>query len=115
MLESSRRLRSWRDIVRASARLANMPLHDGDVAVHVVCRWPRPRSHYRANGALRDGMPDRPGYADVDKLARAILDGLAETAYANDRQVCSLSIERVWARDGDPAGAHVEVVDMSGE
>lgn len=115
MIEASRRVKPWRDIVAASARLADVPIHDGDVALHIVCRWERPQRHYAANGQVRASSPPRPGYADCDKLARAVCDALAGIAYKNDRQVASLSVERVWARPGDPPGAHVEVIDLSGE
>ena len=114
MLESSKRLHPWRDTVAAAAALARVPMFQGDVEMRVVCRWPRPQSHLRANGTPRPSCPDRPRYGDCDKLARAICDALSGVAYHDDRQVASLTIERVWARSGDPAGAHIELIDLSG-
>jgi len=112
MIDASRRLRPWRDAVSAAALAAGVPMLQGDVELHIVVRWVRPRSHLTARGTLRTGMPTRPRYADADKLARAICDALTGIAYRDDRQVASLSIERVWARDGDPSGAWIELREM---
>jgi crossover junction endodeoxyribonuclease RusA len=114
MLESCKRLPAWRDAVAAAALAAQTePMFIGDVELRVVCRWPRPASHMRRDGTPRAACPERPRYADCDKLARAICDALSGVVYRDDRQVASLSIERVWARNGDPAGAHIEVIDLS--
>lgn len=96
-VESSRALRPWREAVRSTA-VAAIAANDGDwvplrepVEVTVTFWLPRPRSHYRANGELRDTAPDavttRP---DLDKLTRAVLDALtdagvlADDSYATD-------------------------------
>jgi Holliday junction resolvase RusA-like endonuclease len=115
MLESSERVKPWRQTIAAVAQMHAVPMHSGDVEMHIVCRWPRPQSHLRADGTVRDSAPARPSYADVDKLARAVCDALAGIAYRNDRQVASLSIQRVWARAGESAGAHIEIIDISGK
>jgi hypothetical protein len=109
MLENSRKVKPWRAAVADAAREANCPMHMGDVAVYAVVRFVRPKSHYKADGTLRTGRQARPGYADCDKLARAICDGLAGIAYPNDRQVAILAIERVWANPGTGSGAIIQI------
>jgi Holliday junction resolvase RusA-like endonuclease len=51
-----------------------------------------------------------PGHGDVDKLARALLDGLADAGvYGNDAQVCGL---HVWKRYSDsPAVQWIDPCD----
>jgi Holliday junction resolvase RusA-like endonuclease len=109
MIEASRNLHKWRETVALAARRERVALIDGDVEVSIVACWPRPDSHLRKDGSIRPSCPSRPGYADCDKLCRAICDALAGIAYANDRQVALLCIERRWAGDGEVAGAWIRV------
>ena len=113
MLEASERTKPWRELVGMVARMNAVPMLAGDVEMHIVCRWPRPPSHLRADGTPRPSAPARPSYGDADKLARAICDALTGIAYRDDRQVAKLSVERVWARSGDCAGAHIELIDLT--
>lgn len=109
MLEQSKRVKPWRAAVADAARAAGVQQQQGDVLVVARVRFVRPQSHYRADGTIRSSAPARPGYADCDKLARAIGDALAGIAYANDRQVAAMSIERVWADPGRGPGATITI------
>lgn len=109
MLENSTKVKPWRNAVASAAREANCPLYGGDVMVHVVLMFVRPASHFNKAGELRASVPERPGYIDVDKAARAILDALAGIAYQNDRQVAVLSVQRMWAGTGTGAGAVIQI------
>lgn len=109
LVESSKALGPWRSTVALAARAAHKgaPL-DGPVSVACDFTFPRPKHHRRANGELRDGAPARhSSRPDVDKLARAILDGITGIVIRDDGQVTSLSA-RKWY--GDEAGAEVIVV-----
>lgn len=109
MLEQSKRVKPWRAAVADAARAANVqPLH-GDVMIVARVRFVRPSGHYRKDGTVRDSAPARPGYADCDKLARAIGDALAGIAYANDRQVAAIALDRVWADEGVGPGASIMI------
>lgn len=107
ILEDSRRTKPWRAIVRAAAIDAGLRELSGDVLVTIVILFARPASHYRKDGRLRDGLPDRPGRLDVDKAARAILDALKGVAYADDRQVAPLHVDRHWAERPEDEGARI--------
>lgn len=107
MLEQSRKVAPWRTAVAAAAREHGCEQLFGDVSIRAVLLFARPASHYDKKG-LRAMAPPRPGYIDVDKGARALLDALAGIAYANDRQVAVLRIERAWAPDNQP-GAVIEI------
>jgi Holliday junction resolvase RusA-like endonuclease len=57
----------------------------------------------------------RPVYAwptqqDLDKLARAVIDGLVKGgAMVDDRHVCSLTVRKTWAREHRPMGVIAEI------
>ena len=107
MLEDSARTKPWRALVRAAAIDAELRRLSGDVAVTIVVLFARPASHYRKGGLLRENLPARPGRLDVDKAARAILDALKGVAYADDRQVAPLIVDRCWAERAEDEGARI--------
>jgi Holliday junction resolvase RusA-like endonuclease len=112
MLEDSKRVMPWRAVVAAAAAAARMPLHEGNVEVRIVARWVRPVTHLGKDGSVKRSSPPRPGYADCDKLARAVCDALAGIAYRNDRQVVQLSVERRWCETGQAPGALISVFSV---
>jgi Holliday junction resolvase RusA-like endonuclease len=107
MLEDSARTKPWRAVVRAAAIDADLRRLSGNVAVTIVILFARPPAHYRKDGRLRDSTPLRPGRLDVDKAARAILDALKGVAYADDRQVAPLLVDRHWAERAEDEGARI--------
>ena len=111
MLEQSRKVKPWRAMIGECARAAGVEPLTADVRLDINVLFVRPASHYRkgALGLVKPSAPARPGYADCDKLARAICDGLAGVAYANDRQVAQLFIERSWAQAGGSPGAWITI------
>lgn len=110
MLENSKRVKPWRTAVAEAAREWKVQPYVGDVMLHVRVRFVRPQKHYRKDGTITPGAPARPGYADCDKLARAICDALAGIAYANDRQVAAIALEREWSPEGMGSGAIIRIV-----
>lgn len=102
----------WRSVVAAAAHHAKVKLNEGDVEVAIVAKWVRPASHLKKNGEVRSACDSAPGYADCDKIARAICDALAGIAYRNDRQVAKLSVERKWCIVGEAAGAFISVTKL---
>lgn len=92
MAESNKKLKPWRDLV--SLRCQEAMYREGYTLVGgapmglvVVFRFPRPKTHYRVGGELRQTaptlMPIRP---DLDKLVRAIGDALTGTIVKDDSQ-----------------------------
>lgn len=103
MVEMSKTVGPWREAVRAETRRAlngDGPM-SGPVEVIATFTMPRPRSHYRTGrfaALLRDGAP---GYQsarpDVDKLLRAVLDGLTMGGlWADDGQVAKVTASKVY-------------------
>ena len=95
MLESSKRLRPWRQDVRFAALARRPPDWDmtPPMRLDLVFWFARPASHYGTkNGItyLKANAPVHPVSArlgDIDKLSRAVLDALTGVAYLDDRQV----------------------------
>jgi len=111
--EASRELGPWRDAIawrtRQELRGAVTYAGTGPVAVDVVFWLPRPVKHYGSGPNTNRVLPSAPrfptGRPDVDKLARAVLDGLAVGgAYAEDKQVVRLTASKryVVARPESP-------------
>lgn len=109
MLENSMKVKPWRGAVAAAAREAQCPMYAGDIVIRCALLFVRPTSHFAKSGKLKSTAPSRPGYIDVDKGARAILDALAGIAYQNDRQVAMLTIQRLWAPPNTGAGAVIQI------
>lgn len=106
--------RPWREAIRAETqRAAEVPI-PGPVFVHIAFRLRRPKGHYRTGRnahLLKDTAPRYPdGKPDIDKLTRAVLDGLTEGgAFADDAQVVSLAVDKHY---GDMPGADIQVEEM---
>lgn len=70
----------------------------GPVTVEAVFRFPRPNR-------TKLGAPR----LDLDKLARALLDGMTGIVYVDDKQVAELRARKEWG----PAGVAVAVFETS--
>jgi crossover junction endodeoxyribonuclease RusA len=119
MYETSKAVGPWREAVRAETqrtmRMMCAPFA-GPVKVELEFVMPRPKGHYRTgrNAALlRAGAPPWPaGKPDIDKLARAVLDGLtAGGAWKDDSQVVQLYAGKSYA-DQDSPGCVITVHDL---
>lgn len=117
MVEQSRAVGPWREAVRAETQRAM----DGDEpiggALEVTLHFslPRPKNHYgtgRNANKLKPSAPTYPsGKPDVDKLCRAVLDGLTEGgAWRDDAQVTFLTAGKYW---GQP-GCEIEIEHLEG-
>lgn len=121
MIEMSKAVGPWREAVRAETQRVldgEAPLA-GPVLVSVRFWLPRPRSHYRTGRnahLLRDSAPRRPsGTPDVDKLARAVLDGLtAGGAFADDGQVVRLFASKHYAVPPQSLGCLIQAEPEEG-
>lgn len=108
VVESSKGVGPWREAVRAETqrvmKAEDGPL-DGALAVSITFELPRPRGHYgtgRNGGLIKDSAPQFPaGRPDLDKLLRAVLDGLtAGGAWSDDAQVVRIGAEKLYGTPG---------------
>ena len=107
LLESSARVKPDRAPLALVARQAwPGPPSAGAVALEVVFRFPRPKSHLRASGEVRASAPAIPSRPDLDKLVRALGDALTGIVYLDDGQVGRWVATKEW---GDTAETVVRI------
>lgn len=119
LIESSKRVRPWRDaIVQAVRENGHRVLFGEHVPVEVTVMFllARPRTHYgtgRMAAALRGDAPRYPTAKqrdDTDKLCRSTLDGLAEAGVLDDdSQVVTLTARKRYAGHGQDPGARIRI------
>lgn len=121
--ESSNAVGPWRDavrtetqhIIRGVRQPAAEPYTAGEsVEVSILVRLARPAGHYgsgRNAQNLRAAAPMRPATTpDIDKLARAILDGItAGGAIGDDKQIADLRVSKVYCDRGEAPGASIRI------
>lgn len=107
------RTKAWQGVVAHAAHLAGARLTYDGVRLSVVFAFARPAGHYGSGRnadkvkASAPSVPTTRSVGDLDKLVRAVLDGLTGIAYADDSQVVSVSASKVWAPPGEAEGASV--------
>ena len=124
MVESSAKVRPWRQDVKYAALAAHEAACPDRGSVHflkgvpvvVAVRFylPRPRSHYRSGAnvhLLRDAAPKWPSNKpDLDKLARSTLDALGEAGiFHDDSQVAHMVITKDYADHLESVGAGITI------
>lgn len=104
-------LKGWRAQVAEAAQKAMVgDMYLGPVRVEVEFRLPPPQAALTSKGVLKPGR-EPVTKPDVDKLARAILDGLTSIAWKDDSQVVDLRVRKVY---GLQPGATVVVMTLHG-
>lgn len=114
MKEANTDLRPWRATVTDYTRKAIRGTeHDfpfaGPITVIVDFTFARPKSHYGTGRNAGKVKPNAPVYVqttpDVDKLARAILDGITDSGlWIDDSQVVTMHVMKVY---GEHPGASI--------
>lgn len=99
MVESSQKVRPWREAVKWAVVQAGNPTLDGPVDLTLRFLLRRPDGHYgtgRNAGTLKASAPARPAVRpDLDKLARSTLDGLTDAGViADDARIVTLHLEK---------------------
>jgi crossover junction endodeoxyribonuclease RusA len=83
-------LTGWRSQIGFAARAAGAKPHLEAVHIEMVFTMPRPKTVTR---------PEPSVAPDLDKLVRAVLDGLTAIAYRDDGQVTSLTATKEYGAD----------------
>lgn len=119
MVESSEKVKPWRQDVKyaaldATTAIPDWTVLDGPLAASMVFTFPRLRGHYRTGRnahLLRDAAPSRPAvYPDLSKLVRSTEDALTGIVWADDARVVEyVRLAKIYA--GVPGD---DVLDGSG-
>lgn len=118
MVESSKKVKPWRQDVKAAAldaiREQDHFTLDGPVEVDVVFYLARPRGHYSTAKNRTDQVKASAPWApsvkpDLDKLVRSTMDALGEArCWTDDSRVTDLYVSKRYA-DDRPPGAVIKV------
>lgn len=73
---------------------------EGNIIAKIVCFYSIPKSASKKDKANMLLGNIRPSKNDLDNVAKAILDGLNNVAYKDDRQVVELHISKFYAEVG---------------
>ncbi|MGW0495080.1 RusA family crossover junction endodeoxyribonuclease [Streptomyces sp. NPDC003007] len=96
MIESSKKVKPWRQDVKQAALdavtgLTDWTPLDGPLVASMVFTFARPKGHYRTGRnahLLRDSAPARPAVTpDLSKILRATEDALTGVVWADDARV----------------------------
>ena len=112
MVETSKRLKSWRVEVNRRAKLIVDDIIEEPVEVDVIFWFKRPLRHYLPNKMLRQSAPTyitNKNKGDIDKHCRALLDSLTKSAFADDSQVVSLHAVKKYCETESETGATIKI------
>ncbi|QDP68243.1 MAG: hypothetical protein Unbinned1007contig1000_55 [Prokaryotic dsDNA virus sp.] len=111
MIESCKRVGSWKDAVRIEANKVVDKLIEEPVHIDLVFWFYRPKSHLNANGEPKQSAPKYPNrrQGDIDKLCRSTLDALTLSAIADDSQVVSLQARKYYCNKKEAIRPHSEI------
>jgi crossover junction endodeoxyribonuclease RusA len=104
LIESSPRLKPWRETVTNATITARIPMHDGPVVLGLEFVMPRPKATPKTKPT--PAAVKRP---DLDKLARAICDAITGTALRDDSQIVAMPLAKRLAEPGELSGVHIHI------
>ncbi len=109
---------AWRGAIatEASHAMGQLAALTGPVAVTVWFVFPRPASHYlpaNARRAAPELRADAPRFVarkpDLDKLGRALLDGITNVVVRDDSQVAGIRAWKVYEDEDRRPGCQVQI------
>jgi len=110
MVESSAKVRPWREAVRQEALAIGLPITAQPVFLRLSFTFARPKGHRNAKGQLRPSAPvDHITRPDLDKLCRSTLDGLTGVLFCDDSQVAFMVASKAYALPGELEGCTIEI------
>lgn len=123
MVESSKKVKPWRQDVIAAASNAIAQHTDwtqleGPLELTAVFYFTRPGYHYRTGRYSGELRPNAPRFVDkkpdLDKIIRSTLDGLGQAGvYKDDSQVVRFhQIDQIYADPGVPPGALITIAPI---
>lgn len=114
MIEVSKRVKPWRELVKREASKLRQPPIKGACYVEATFRFRRPRAHYYSDGTLRTGSPRNVTVRrnDLDKLVRSSLDALSGITFIDDSLVTILTAKKRYCEEGEEVGADILVVEL---
>jgi Holliday junction resolvase RusA-like endonuclease len=110
--DAGERNKHWRVAVgwHAQDAMRGLELATGPLLVTMTFYMPRPKSHFRANGALRPNADAYPAKKpDTLKLARSTEDAMTGIVWRDDAQTVDLVLRKRYQTSGRLVGCLVEI------
>jgi Holliday junction resolvase RusA-like endonuclease len=109
LVEMSTRVAPWRDAITTAALAASVP-----------AGWLRTSAPVRVEVVFRVAAPKRPVKGrwspsvrpDLDKLLRAVLDGLSPVIWDDDAQVIEVVARKRYVCPGEQSGASITITEL---
>ncbi|WP_222671436.1 RusA family crossover junction endodeoxyribonuclease [Rhodococcus erythropolis] len=105
MIESSAALKPWRNTISTVAHQAlkdaGGQLETGAARLNLIFVMPRPKATPKSR------TPPAVKRPDLDKLTRAVFDGITNILIADDSQITKLGASKVIADIGETPGVHI--------
>ena len=107
MFEASKKLPAWRETLLMTFSAAKTDFETpvlGPLGIEIVFYLERPHSTVRK---YPNTAPD------IDKLLRAVFDGLQESDFiSNDGQIVEVKARKIWADENVPTGCGVKLYSI---
>lgn len=102
MVESSKRVKPWRDDVRAvMLTVEGLQPIDGPLVASITFWFARPKAHHFVNGDVKPTAPEFPTgrhLGDIDKLLRSTFDAIVSAGVVgDDSQFVKVLGQKRWA------------------
>lgn len=114
MVESCKRVKSWRGLVNNVARKFIKEPFTGACEVLLVFKLKRRKDHFNSKGEVKSNAPKQ--YLvkrnDLDKLVRSTLDALSGVAYLDDCQVIKVIASKEYADSEKDIGANISIYQI---
>jgi Holliday junction resolvase RusA-like endonuclease len=110
---NAKTLKPWRQQIADTIRATDARgVIEGPVALSVVFSFPRPKSHYNKSGLTTKAPRMHQSKPDLDKLVRALGDGIATDAnlLKDDSQIVSINAEKRYCVKEEQPGALVTIM-----
>ena len=115
MIESCKRLKSWRDLIKKKVLEQKKELITEPCEVHICFRLTRPKVHFTSKGILKSNAPKHvvtKNRGDLDKLVRACFDSLTLTAISDDATIVQLNAKKRFCKENEEPGAQILVLTV---
>ena len=79
----------------------NPCFEDQFISINILFKFEVPKSYSKKKRAEALAGNLRPTKADIDNYIKSVLDGLNKVAFLDDRYICSITAEKIFAEESE--------------
>jgi Holliday junction resolvase RusA-like endonuclease len=104
----------WKSAIAIAAKEAGIEKFDGPISLELRFNFKRPKSHFRANGKVKETAPSHHTQKpDFDNLAAAVANALTKIgAWNDDAQLARVLVTKDWAIVNSAGGCHITISEL---